>query len=463
MNTTEESKDSLKTIQKTVLKRIKEQINDASFEALFSDELFSLVSLKNNHAIFVSSSPSLEAFINKTSYPEKIKKELEKITEDEVEVQIISKENYNKLKEKKEEKNYDQKKYFKNSVLLQNFTFDNFVMGPSNRQAYLASLQSVEYPGRYNPLFIYSKSGLGKTHLLYAIGNKYEEKYPEKKIQYITTNNFVDTIINHFKNDESIQIEELKNYFYSVDLLLIDDIQFLADKKSIQMIFFDIFNILVSSGKQIVITSDRSPVELKGLEDRLVTRFSGGLSLNITPPDKKTLLDILKIKIQSHGYSLSMFDDDAMEYLALNHSKNVRELEGALTNLLFNMAILKPQGTITLDFVASVFADEKQIVEKKGKTTIDSIIEDVANYYSLTTSQLRSKIRTSQIALARQIAMYLARDILSLPYQVIGREFQKDHSTVVANVNKIEEKMKKDPSFKSNIIEIKKFVKREER
>lgn len=447
----------LKAIQDIIMKKLKSESNDVSFDALFSSDVFSLVSLNNGIATFITETESSKQFIINSQYPEKIKEELERITSDNYEIEIISKSSY-KQKEEQQNKKIDDKKVFPNCVLLPTYTFENFVTGSSNKQAYLASLQAVDYPGKYNPIFIYSKSGLGKTHLLYAIGNKFKSKYPQKKIQYITSNVFIDTIVNHFRNDQSYEVETIKNYFYGVDLLLIDDIQFLADKKTIQMIFFDIFNLLVTTGKQIVITSDRSPIELKGLEDRLVTRFSGGLSLNMTPPDKKTLKDILKLKIETQGLDLSTFDEDALDYLAMKHSKSIRELEGALTTLLFNIATIKPSGNIDLNFVQNVFSDETKIIEKKGQTSINSIIDDVSEYYSLTSSQLRSKVRTSQIALARQIAMYLSRTVLNLPYQVIGREFQKDHSTVLANVQKIEDNIKKDKNLEKTINELKKIV-----
>ncbi len=448
----------LKTLQDTLISKMKEESNEDSFDILFANDSFSLKAIDSKKAIFVTDSSSSATFINQSNYPLKIKNILDNLTADDLEVEIMSSDDFLKLSQNDHKKQNLDKKVFPNCSLIQTYTFDNFVVGSSNKQAYLASLQSVDYPAKYNPIFIYSKSGLGKTHLLYAIGNRYKEKYPDKNIQYITTNIFVDTIYNHFRNDQNIEIESIKNYFYGVDLLLIDDIQFLADKKSIQMIFFDIFNILVSTGKQIVITSDRSPIELKGLEDRLVTRFSGGLSLNMTPPDKKTLREILNLKIQTHGYKLDDFDEEALDYLAMHHSKNVRELEGALTTLLFSMATLKPTGNISLEFVQEVFAEENKIIERKGAVSINSIIDDVASYYSLTSSQLRSKVRTSQIALARQIAMYLSRKILNMPYQTIGREFQKDHSTVVTNVSKIEERVEKDNSFKKTINELTKRV-----
>jgi chromosomal replication initiator protein len=242
-------------------------------------------------------------------------------------------------------------------------------------------------------------------------------------------------------------------------MLLVDDIQFLAGKEETQIMFFNVFNLLVSRGKQIVLTSDRAPSELKGLQDRLVSRFAGGLTISISSPNKDTLVEILKMKIQTTGLSLDLFEEEVLEYLAFNYSKNVRELEGAFTRLLFAITTHRPQGKITLSFAKEVFEDDEKRREKKSKIDVDSIIKAVADYYSLTEAQIKSKVRTSQIALARQIAMYLCRSILSTPYQEIGRQFGKDHTTVLANVSKIQSSLNTDASLKKAMDELTKRIK----
>ena len=428
----ETSKDrQIADIYKKLLEHLSTSITPRLFENLFDEDIFELKSLNNNKAVFVSES-SATATIIKNTYLSLLSRELDNITESHYEIEIIDKGSYNRKRQAVEQA---ETKFFRNSHLQTQYTFDNFVTGPSNRDAYVAALFAVSNPGANNPIFIYSKSGLGKTHLLNAIGNEYKVKYPESKVLYITTDDFVSEFVRFIKGNKDS--ENLKDFFNTVDILMVDDIQFLAGKEDTQIMFFNVFNLLVSQHKQIVLTSDRSPSELKGLQDRLVTRFSGGLPINISSPDKSTLIEILKLKIKANSLSLDFFEQDVLEYLALNYSKNVREL--------------KPAGKVTLKFAKSVFEDDEKRKHSSGKIDIDKIIRTVADYYSLTESQLKSKVRTSQISYARQIAMYLARNLLSLPYQVIGREFGKDHTTVMSNVQKITDGLNDDASLRKVI------------
>lgn len=238
-------------------------------------------------------------------------------------------------------------------------------------------------------------------------------------------------------------------------MLLVDDIQFLAGKNDTQTMFFNVFNFLVAHSRQIVLTSDRSPEELKDLPDRLISRFQGGLTISISTPDKETLVDILKMKIKVHGLSEEMFTEDVLEYLAFHYSKNVRELEGAFTNLLFAITTTEHGNVIDLDFVKKVFQTDEKRKIAASTLSIDTIIKEVSSHYSLTENQLKSKSRIGQIALARQIAMYLARNLLNMTYQSIGKYFEKDHTTVMANVQKIESELEKDEILKSAIEKLK--------
>lgn len=425
-----------------LLHSIKENTNSRLFDNIFGDDSFELKSLEGNKAIFVTDASSTAKII-KDNYLSLIQSSLNEITQSDYEVEITDRSSYLKKKTAVEAASHT---FFKNSHLQPQYTFDNFVTGPSNKEAYLASLLAVEKPGRNNPIFIYSKSGLGKTHLLQSIGNEFLIKHPEYKVLYITSEDFVSEFVKFIKGNKNS--EDLKDFFSTIDILLVDDIQFLTGKDETQVMFFHVFNLLIAANKQIVLTSDRSPSELKGLQDRLVSRFSGGLSINITNPEKETLIGILKMKIKANNLSLSMFDNEVLEYLAFNYSRNVRELEGAFTRLLFSMTIRKPEDKINLKFVKSVFEDDEKRKTKAGKIDIDKIVSVVASSYSLTESQLKSKVRTRQIALARQIAMYLSRTILNSPYQVIGRVFGKDHTTVLSNVSKIEKESKENPSLR---------------
>jgi chromosomal replication initiator protein len=441
-------------IYQEFLDQIRGRVEPNIYDNFFSDDSFELKSLEGGTATFVADSASNASMI-KAAYLGLITEVLNKVTESKFNIDITDRSSYLKRKTAVEQANSS---FFQNSHLSPQYTFDNFVTGPSNKGAYLASLFAVENPGKSNPIFLYSASGMGKTHLLQAIGNAYKTRHPDSKVLYITTDDFVSEFVRFIKGNKNS--ENLKDFFSTVDFLLVDDIQFLAGKEDTQVMFFNVFNLLVGEGKQIVLTSDRSPAELKGLQDRLVSRFSGGLSIGITNPDKETLIEILRMKIKANGLQVDFFEPEVLEYLAFNYSKNVRELEGAFTKLLFALTIHKETGKVTLAFTKSVFEDDEVRKAKAGKVDIDCIISTTAEYYSLTEAQLKSKVRTSQIALARQIAMYLSRSILSLPYQEIGRQFGKDHSTVLANVQKIESSLNDDPTLRKAISDLTEQVKK---
>ena len=443
-------------IYQELLARIKESTPQRLFDTMFSDDSFELRSLENGKATFVADSASNAAII-KSAYSRTIAELLEQITSNHYEVEILDRASFLRKKEMVEGA---QQSFFQNSHLLPQFTFENFVAGESNKSAYLACMLSVTKPAMNNPIFLYSKSGLGKTHLLQATGNDYRSKHPESKVLYITSEDFLSEFVRFIKGKKDS--ESLKDFFRTVDILLVDDIQFLAGKEDTQIMFFNVFNLLIAERKQIILTSDRSPSELKGLQDRLVSRFSGGLSIHITNPNKNTLMAILKEKCKANSIPEGMIEDKALEYLALNYSKNVRELEGAFTKLLFAITIEKPTSTIDLPFVKKVFDDDEERRAKKGKVDIDKIVSVVADYYSLTESQIKSNVRTSQIALARQIAMCLAREILSLPYQVIGRSFSKDHTTVLSNIQKIQKNSAKDNSLRKVLDQLKQRIQQSE-
>jgi len=349
--------------------------------------------------------------------------------------------------------------FFANSLINTKFTFDNFVVGASNREASQAALMIASTPGKlYNPLFIYSQSGLGKTHLLHAMGNYIKENSPVSKVLYISTDDFVDEFIKYVHGDK--ESETLKEFFKSVDVLLVDDIQFLADKTKTEEMFFYIFNALVNTGKQIVLTSDRHPSDLKGLEARLVSRFNSGLTINISAPDQYTCIAILKKKIEANGLDIKNFDQDVLEFFADRFSNNVRELEGALNRLLFYIINIKQ--TQHIDMAVAIESVQPLIGSNgpKSSLTESKIIGTVADYYNLTPSQLTGKIRTSQIAMARHIAMYLIRTMLDLPFLKIGQLFGgKDHSTVMNGVEKVDKSLKTDTSLVAAIDELQKRLK----
>lgn len=336
--------------------------------------------------------------------------------------------------------------------VLPNYIFDNFIVGNSNRESHSAALACAMHPGKfYNPLFIFGNSGLGKTHLLHSIGNYIKKHDPEKSILYITSSDFVTQVVNSIRNNS---IEEFKSKMNTLDVLLVDDIQFLAGKEKSHEIFFHLFNELVNNRKQIVLTSDRHPTEIKGLEERLISRFSSGLSVGLDSPEFETSMAILQQKIEHHSVDPEIIDDDVLAYLATNFSKDVRKLEGALNRLIFYSINFGTSQRIDFKTALSAFKGQA-MVSDRNDLSVNTIKKYVADYYGLTKQQLISKTRTKNISTARHIAMYLCRKHLDLPFSKIGEEFGKrDHSTVMNACEKIEGHLKKDESFKLAIREI---------
>ena len=347
-----------------------------------------------------------------------------------------------------------------NNNLVKKYTFENFVVGNSNKFASTAALSVAENPGKlYNPLFLYGNSGLGKTHLMHAIGN-YIVEHSNKKVLYITSEQFIEDIIKVYKKDESgtnfNYIEFFKNKYRNIDVLLIDDIQFLGGASKSQEEFFHTFNNLYNNNKQIIISSDKSPNDLKKLEDRLKTRFTEGLTVNIYPPDFDLKKKILINKIKAEDFEGDI-PEEAIEYIANNIGPDVRSLEGAVTRLLAYSAMWGSK-EITLDLAIDALTDfvNKGMGEKNNIQRIQRI---VAEYFQISVEDIRSKKRNSNISNPRQIAMYLCRTMTDESFPRIGIEFGgKDHSTVMHSVEKIEKEIKANKDLANQIEKLKKDI-----
>lgn len=361
---------------------------------------------------------------------------------------------------KEELKATKQIAYFKDCNLNPDMNFDSFVVGSFNREASQASVLIASNPGKmFNPLFLYSNSGLGKTHLLHSIGNYITKtSKPGAKILCMNANDFVEEYIKFAKGEK--ETESLKDYVCSFDVLLIDDIQMLANKVKTQEMFFTIYEKFFNNGKQIVITSDRQPQEIKDIEERLITRFSKGLQVKINEPDQITCVEILRKKIISNGLDINNFDEAVLYFYADKFSKDIRELEGALNRLMFHAITIKQAKKITMDIAIEAvesFVGGKSVASELNE---QKVINVVADYYNLTPSQLTGRIRTGQIALARHIAMYLIRNSLDVPLKKIGDMFGgKDHTTVMSGISKVDSLLKTDEQVKEAVAELKKRLK----
>ena len=333
------------------------------------------------------------------------------------------------------------------SALNPKYTFDNFIVGNNNNLAQAASLAVAETPAhKYNPLFIYGGSGLGKTHLIQAIGNFYLTNNPGKRVLYTTSEKFTYELVNAIREKTN---QDFRNKHRTVDLLLMDDVQFLATKELAQEEFFHTFNALYEAGKQIVLTSDRLPSETPHLADRLKTRFQMGLVADIQPPDYETRLAILKSKIEDEYFT---FDEEIVEYVANNITSNVRDLEGALKRILAYAGIERTN-TISMELAQKALKEILSTLPQRN-ITISVIIDEVEKYYRLPKGSLITKKRSNDIAYPRHIAMYISRVILDESYASIGDAFKRDHSTVMNAVKKIKKMVTEDTELQEIINEL---------
>lgn len=333
------------------------------------------------------------------------------------------------------------------SYLNPKYTFDTFVIGNSNRFAHAASLAVAESPAKaYNPLFIYGGVGLGKTHLMHAIGHYILDTTPSAKVVYVSSEKFTNELINSIKDDKNV---DFRNKYRNVDVLLIDDIQFIAGKERTQEEFFHTFNALHESNKQIIISSDRPPKEIPTLEDRLRSRFEWGLIADIQPPDYETRIAILKKKADVENLNIP---NEVMVYIANKIQSNIRELEGALIRIVAFSSLTNRE--ISVDLASEALKDI--ISNKNSKQITAALIQDVvASYYNLRIDDFKSKRRTRNVAFPRQIAMYLARKLTDLSLPKIGEEFGgRDHTTVIHAYEKISEDLERDDGLKDTLDEL---------
>ena len=362
-----------------------------------------------------------------------------------------------KDKQKFVDSSTEEPSYFKNSIIDPNYTFDNFVVGPSNSEAQKAALYTATAPGGiYQTLFIYGGSGLGKTHLLSAIGNYIKNTLPEKKVLYFSSQDFLNEYLDFVSGDT--RREQLYKFLKSFDVLLIDDIQMLKDKKKTQEFFFNIYEDFRQNHKQICFTSDRLPGELEGIDQRILTRFTSGLSVSITKPDTETCVQILKTKIVASGSDLSTYDDDVLFFMADKFKDSVRSLEGALIRLNFYASINKVEH-IDLKLCTEALQSMVDVSDANSKVTEQKILNAVSSYYSLSVSQITGKIKSGNIVNARHVAIYLFRDLLNLPLKKIGAVFSgRDHTTIMHSVEKIDKTLKTDVQTQTAIAELKKRI-----
>ena len=419
-----------------VLSHMEERLGAVTVSAWFDDA--EVVELNENNLILYSPSDFRREIIRRrcTDY---IQDALKEVFNSDAKLMVFGDEELNTFKQKG--------KSVSSMDFNPQFTFDNFVVGPSNRFAHSAAIAVSKTPGQvYNPLFLYGPPGVDKTHLLYAIANGIRKENPNANIVYIKGDQFTNELIAAIQNGKNI---EFRSKYREADLFLIDDVQFIAGKESTQEEFFHTFNKLYEEHKQIVMTSDRKPSDMLTLEDRLKTRFEWGLLADIQPPDYETRMAILKNKAKNLGLNLS---DDVCNYIAINVTNNVRQIEGTVKKILAyrdlnNMPLDLPNISRAID---DMFKSEGNALP-----TPSLIISQVCKFYSIDEVLLRGTQKNKGTAEARQIAMYLIRKLTNLSLPDIGKEFARDHSTVLYAIRKVEVALKNgDTTMQNNIRDI---------
>ncbi len=431
--------ESLNDIWGAVCDILKEQITEVAFNVWLKD-LHPIELQDGTFSLGINS--AYKKSVIDTHYINLLHANLKKIMGIDIEVKVLV-----------EDENGAPLKPYVVSSYEDSFTFDNFIVGSTNRYAHAASMAVATNPNEtmhYNPLVIYGPSGVGKTHLLLAIRNEVLRRYPNYRVEYVRSEEFTNQLIKALQDGKLGlgTMEDFKNRYRNVDMLLIDDIQFIAGKESTQEEFFNTFNSLYEKNKHIVVTLDRPIKSNATLEDRIKTRLQGGMSADITPPEFETRVGIILKKASQLEITLP---EDLVYEIAKKIVSNVRLLEGVVIKIKAYMDVdnKTPSINVLNNIIRDVITDTKPEPIK-----IERIIEEVARSYRVSESDILSTRRSAQIALARQIAMYIARETTELSYQVIGESFGKDHSTVLYNVSKVEEFIKEKPYEKEVIDEI---------
>lgn len=440
----------LQQLWEQVLEIIEQKISKPSFETWLKS---TKAIATNGKAIIIQVPNEFAKDWLQTQYASLIKETLKTVTNEDKEI------GFSISNQKKEKSNDFKSKDFHEktlnqspqravpSMLNQKYTFDTFVIGNGNRFAHAASLAVAEAPAQaYNPLFIYGGVGLGKTHLMHAIGHFIIEQNPSSQVVYVSSEKFTNELINSIRDDKTVQF---RNRYRNIDVLMVDDIQFLAGKERTQEEFFHTFNALHDAAKQIIISSDRPPKEIPTLEDRLRSRFEWGLIADIQPPDLETRIAILRKKATMENLSVP---NEVMSYIAAKIVSNIRELEGALIRVVAYSSLINHE--ITLELANKALKD---IIpsNKPKQISIENIQQVVAKYFNIKIPDLKSKKRTRTITYPRQIAMYICRELTDASLPKIGEEFGgRDHTTVIHACDKISKNIENDSKLASNIEEM---------
>lgn len=450
-----------KEIWSSFLENIKSEIANVSFEIWFNEEDTKFYSFKDNVMTITVNQEFIRKHI-KEHYIDIMTDAITKVTNSNVTFNILLEDEVKKLEEKGKETislndmaDVLEKQSPVNANLNEKYTFETFIVGKSNKFAYKAARVIAEAPGSYNPFFLYGESGVGKTHLMHAIGN-YLIENSNKKVLYITSDKFVDEYTRIFRYSDKNnfdKIDAFKEKYRNVDVLMIDDIQFLSTAPKGQEEFFNTFNELHDAGKQIIIASDRPVDDLNSFENRLITRFNWGLTANITTPDYDLRVSIIKNKL-AFKEAANDIPEEVVEYIANNFDSDIRKLEGAITRVLAYSSMFN-KGIITLDVAIDALKD--QIKDRSiYKNDVQRIQRVVCDYYKISIEQMKGKNRNNDVNFPRQIAIYLCRELTTESFPKIGSYFGgRNHSTIISADKKIRKELSKNDDLKQVIKELK--------
>jgi len=427
---------------------LKEEITIISYNTWIAP--LDIVNKVDNH-IYLTVGTQVQKDFVQTRYFDLIVNTFNYLTNTSNEISISCSEDDNNFTNQQKQHEISSNNFYLTNNLNKNYTFDSFVVGNNNRFAQAAALAVAEAPGEaYNPLFLYGGVGLGKTHLMHAIGNEILSSNPTKKVLYVTSEKFTNEFINGLKDNKN---EDFRNKYREIDVLLIDDIQFIAGKKSVQEEFFHTFNAIREQGGQIIMSSDKPPKDIDHLEDRLKSRFEWGLIADISNADYETRLAILRKKVQIDNI---IIDDIILSNIATRVDSNIRELEGTLNKIVAKASLT--HSPITIEMAEESIND---VISKREKVISTEYIQEIiSKYFNINLKDINSSKRSNDIAYPRQIAMYLCREIAGMPYKKIGEEFGKrDHSTVMHACNKIDSEIKENQNNTKLIVEsVKKII-----
>lgn len=451
-----------KEVWNKFLENFKNEIADVSFEIWFNEEDTKFYSFKDNIMTITVNQEFIRRHITE-HYLDTMTEVLNKVTNSNANFSILLESEIKKI-EQEEKNKYNniienvptyERQSSMNANLNPNYTFETFMVGKSNKFAYKASRVIAEAPGSYNPLFLYGESGVGKTHLMHAIGN-YLVENSDNKVLYITSDKFVDEYTRIFRNNDKNNFEKIdafKEKYRNVDVLMIDDIQFLSTAPKGQEEFFNTFNELHDAGKQIIIASDRPVDDLNSFENRLITRFNWGLTANITTPDYDLRVSIIKNKL-AFKEAANDIPEEVVEYIANNFDSDIRKLEGAITRVLAYSSMFN-KGNISLDVAVDALKD--QLKDRSlYKNDVQRIQRVVCDYYKISLEQMKGKNRNNDVNFPRQIAIYLCRELTDESFPKIGSYFGgRNHSTIISADKKIRKELAKNENLKQVIKDLK--------